>query len=372
METKSTKKNTKEKKSRYVTRTFTLPNDKRKYVYGKTAEEADKKLAELKAEVELGVNIDDDTTFGELAKIWLEKYKAPYIEGSTAYRIKGQVNAHLMPTFATMLVRNITSSMVRDWYSGLIENRSVNVCQKLLRYIREIFDLAVDIGCVAKSPVPLTMRPPTDKSAKKEKVVMPVEVEEYLLDKLPLFSSSRLMFMLCRYAGLRRGEDGAMNWDSIDLDAEVLHIRRNLSLDGKGYPIIKDHTKTVNGIRVVPIPDVLLKELRMWYDVIGTTNGVCIDDEIIHSPEGFLFRNINGGAPNPANLFRTSRVIKQYCANVDPEFAKTFSLHILRHTYVTRLFEVGVNVKAIQFIVGHSAVCYFYSLETSAERTSGS
>ena len=30
--------------------------------------------------------------------------------------------------------------------------------------------------------------------------------------------------------------------------------------------------------------------------------------------------------------------------------------HILRHTYVTRLFEAGLDIKEIQYLAGHSTV----------------
>ena len=41
----------KESKSRYVTRTFTMPDGKRKYVYGKTKAEADAKVEANKSKI---------------------------------------------------------------------------------------------------------------------------------------------------------------------------------------------------------------------------------------------------------------------------------------------------------------------------------
>ena len=150
-----------------------------------------------------------------------------------------------------------------------------------------------------------------------------------------------------------------MNWDCIDLDEEVLYVRRNLSVEVDGTPIVKDYLKTINGVRVVPLPDILLKELRMWHDNVGPNKGICSTDAIVSSPEGFLFRHVKDQTVHVAStnsISRVSRAIKRCCAEIDPEFAESFTLHILRHTYVTRLFEAGVNVKAIQFIVGHADV----------------
>ena len=370
MATKSNKKNTKEKKSRYVTRTFTLPNGKRKYVYGKTAEEADKKLAELKAEVELGVNIDDDTTFGELAKIWLEKYKSPYIVPSTAYNIKCRVNAHLMPTFAAKEVRAITGPMIRDWFVRFTESNSPVVCRGVIHTLREIFDVAVDLGCVPKNPVPITLKAPPSKTAKRDITVMPLDVELYLLDTLPALSAARLMFMLCRYAGLRRGEAAALKWECIDLDERVIYIRYNLVVDRNGQPDIVDHAKTVSGIRDVPIPDVLHAELTQWYLHVGPKKAVSFKNTIVSKSDGFLFRSDASGPLNNHALDRIAAVIRESCTDADPEFAKDFTLHTLRHTYVTRLFQAGVDIKSIQFLAGHADIGTTLGVYTHFDRRS--
>ena len=48
----------------YVTRTLTLPNGKRKYIYGKNATEANAKLEEAKLLLRAGIDLDNDTTVG--------------------------------------------------------------------------------------------------------------------------------------------------------------------------------------------------------------------------------------------------------------------------------------------------------------------
>ncbi len=35
---------------------------------------------------------------------------------------------------------------------------------------------------------------------------------------------------------------------------------------------------------------------------------------------------------------------------------KYVTAHILRHTYITRLFEAGLDIKEIQYLAGHSTV----------------
>ena len=54
---------------------------------------------------------------------------------------------------------------------------------------------------------------------------------------------------------------------------------------------------------------------------------------------------------NPADLWTTalhSKVVRTLDFHVHP--------HQLRHTYITRLFESGLDIKEIQYLAGHATV----------------
>lgn len=44
--------------------------------------------------------------------------------------------------------------------------------------------------------------------------------------------------------------------------------------------------------------------------------------------------------------------------------------HILRHTYITRLFEAGLDIKEIQYLAGHSTVDMTLRVYTHYDRLS--
>ena len=342
----------KEKKSKYVTRTLALPNGKRKYVYGKTAAEADAKLRELKAELDMGVNIDDDTTFGELAKTWLEKYKAPYVKESSLYTIRTMLNAHAMPALSNYRVKDITGPILRNWFNKVISS-GYSRGAVLLSYIRSIFDVGVELGCIGKNPVPITLRAPSPRGP-KQKEVLSFEMERLLLDQLLPFTPERMFFMLGRYTGLRRGEICALNWDSINLKTGVITVRRNLAVGEDGRSYFSLDTKTESGLRELPIPEILLAELQSWYDRFGTTATVGLKIPALLGSEGFLFCHAGGEPYTMQNLQTVWNRIRKLVREADQEYAKNFTPHILRHTYITRLFESGLDLKEIQFLAGHS------------------
>lgn len=351
------------KKYNYVTKTLTLPDGTRKYVYGKNKAEAEAKLAELKAQVSGGVDINDDTTFGELAKLWLEKYKAPYVRESSLYTIRSLLNARVMGRFATIPVKAIAPLMVQDLVADMV-NSGYRSTGAVLSYLREIFNLAVDLGCIAKSPIPSTLKAPA-RPPRKEKEILSAEIEDMLLRTLRPLTPDRMFFLLGRQNGLRRGEICAMNWDSIDLDAETLRVHRNLVVGKSGKTRIVEYTKTAQGLRTVPIPRQLKAELELWLSWYGT-NGNARSTKT----GGFLFTSNVGTPYTEKTIAMLWERVRRAVRTVDPDFAAEFTPHTLRHTFITRLFEAGLDVKEIQALAGHQDVATTLGTYTHYDRVS--
>ena len=49
---------------------------------------------------------------------------------------------------------------------------------------------------------------------------------------------------------------------------------------------------------------------------------------------------------------------------------KHITAHILRHTYITRLFEAGLDVKEVQYLAGHSTMDMTLKVYTHYDRRS--
>lgn len=337
------------KKSKYITRTFTMPDGKRKYVYGKTKAEADAKLAELKAQVEAGVNLGDDTTFGELAKLWIEQYKAPTVRESSLCVFKGQINAHLMPYLATLRVKDITPHIVQTVFTRMV-NAKYSATQNVVSMLRDIMSLGVDRGCIAKNPVPSTMRAPR-REKRHEKVILPPDIDAAMRFELPALTPERMFYMIAICTGMRRGEVMALRWDCIDLDRGIIYVRRNTVTDENGKNFIAEFLKTADGYRELPIPRPLADEFNTWLEEYGQT----ANPECTHS-NGALFCREDGSCYTPTDVNRVTRRTRAVCSCIDPEFSKQFTPHVLRHTYITRLFEAGLDIKEIQVLAGHADV----------------
>jgi integrase/recombinase XerD len=130
--------------------------------------------------------------------------------------------------------------------------------------------------------------------------------------------------------GLRISEGVNIRVADIDAEKMQVHIR-----NGKGH---KD--------RLVPLPKSTLNALRRYWKV--------------HRNTELLFPNILGGTETvrhtkqPMNIGCVQAAFR--AATADSQINKKVSVHSLRHSYATHLIEANVNLKVVQYILGHSSI----------------
>lgn len=132
----------------------------------------------------------------------------------------------------------------------------------------------------------------------------------------------RTMLTTCYASGLRVSEMTHLKISDIDSDRMAIRVRQ-----GKGK---KD--------RLVPLSKNLLSLLRDYWRVC--------------KPSNWLFPG------RPRSTPMVSRSIQKICADACKRVGilKPATTHTLRHSYATHLLESGVNVRAIQVLLGHKCL----------------
>ena len=146
------------------------------------------------------------------------------------------------------------------------------------------------------------------------------------------------LFLL--YTGMRRGEALAVSYADIDRTAGVIHVTKKLSYTGHNYPVMQRYTKSINGIRDVPLLPPLAYALPV-------------------DRAGLLFPGKRG--------FMTGSEIegawKRYCRAAglnhieisdQGERLETFPItpHCFRHSFATICYEAGLDPRQAARILG--------------------
>lgn len=137
-----------------------------------------------------------------------------------------------------------------------------------------------------------------------------------------------LSLSLALYAGLRRGEVCGLQWGDVDLPLGVIHVRRQ-RCRASGEMIIKP-PKSRAGVRDIPIAPELLPLLKAAFKL---------------RPSAWVVDVM------PEQITRRWNSVQRIVP-----LSEHYRLHDLRHTYGSRLVLDGVNLRVVQYLMGHSKI----------------
>ena len=337
---------------------------KRVALYGKTREELYDKVEEAKRQIEDCTFRRSTPTVKEYCEKWLLMQSAN-IRTTTLVDYTSKVKNYIVKPLGHMFIADVLPDDIKLAIIPAAK-RSESVYRSVNMLIKCIFDSAEDSHLIDENP---TKR----LSAKggipmKDKVALTDEQVERLLGAikgLPPY----VFVMLGLYAGLRREEILALQWDCVFLDAEApyLSVQRAWHTE-HNRPVILTDLKTKAARRDIPLPKCLLECLReakaastSKYVVANSEGGPLSYTQFRRvwqyivtrsTKERTYVRYINGqkikhkitpvlGEAAPHN----GTVIYSLDFQVTP--------HQLRHTYITNLIYAHVDPKTVQYLAGH-------------------
>jgi len=327
---------------KYYRKTVTLPGGGRKDIYAKSKEELEEKYTQMRLLMRAGVDLSSDPPFGEFALMWYSAYKKPHIREATREYYKNVLNNHVLPYLGDIPMRSVTPLHIISLMNNL-EEYSKELNRKTLQTLRAIFDSAVDNNLLLKSPVPLTLKLGGVAGERRESLSR--EQEATLLDTLK--STRAYPFVLIAlHTGMRRGEICGLKWDCVDLQEGVIQVRRNLVFHNCSAEL-NDYLKTDCSIRDLPITPALEEQLRQMKAESGSVFVLPGQDgkQMTRSSLRSMWECVNRRKADPTKKPKYGEVERRIDFEVTP--------HILRHTFLTRCFENGLDMKEVQYLAGH-------------------
>ena len=325
-------------------KTITLPDGSRKWVYAKTEDELNRKVIDIQMQIGLGIDLTNNDTFGEFALMWYRTYKSNLRE-TTKRNIKSLLNTHIMPHLSGYKMRDITPMHIQRLFNILPEELSVRTRTKLRSILADIFRTAVENNVIIKAPITRSLRiggrettPRCALTKQQEKTLLSALYAQISAANTKLRAESAhwlwLFCLLGLQTGLRRGELLGLMWSDVNFDAATLSVNREVVADEAGRAVISDELKTDAARRTVPLPPKALAALT---------------EARSKSTSLFILAGRDGQPLAPRALeYRLTKLndIDLGDVHVTP--------HILRHTYCTRLFDSGLDVKEAQRMMGHA------------------
>lgn len=297
---------------------------KRKYVYGKTKQELERKFLEMKLLYNKGTVIENDSiTIKELGEIWFRQTQFNN-SAKTKQRNRGILDNYIYPNLGHISVKNLKTFHVQTMIIEMLSDKTDTV-RKTLQIIKSILEIAVNNDFVVKN-VANSIKIPTFKS--KEKKPLTIEEQTQIENSTNKY---RDLFVFLLYTGLRKGEVAALTWDDIDLNKNIIKINKSISFDtNKGN---KKGTKN-NTDRVIPILDKTRQIL---------------ESRANNKESKYIFYKQDKEQLSDIAFKRMTESFKK-------DTGVDFTLHQLRHTFCTMLYYSGISSKKAQQLMGHKSL----------------
>lgn len=343
----------------YIKKTFTFDN-KRHYVYGKTEQEAIEKRAVLKAELEAGkVIISKDTQVKDWINEWLIVYKEDDVNSRWLADIKGICNNYIVPEIGHLPLKSVKPLHIKKILNS-ISTFSKSYNAKIYDILNQIFKTAIENNLIISNPM-TGIKKPQGRIPQKRRAITSYEHEITL--KVAEYHRGGLFVLIMLYCGLRPQEVVPLQWKDIDFGKKTLSIFKALKSDGT----IQNYTKTAAGMRIVPIPDVLLE--RLIKDKGEPFALVCTNsygNRYTASSYRAMWKdfkkamNIEAGCEVDRRLHR---IIPPYRISDD------LTLYCYRHTYCTNLQAAGVPINVARELMGHESIAVTSKIYTHKSET---
>lgn len=330
-------------------------------IYGKTEAELAAKLEEARAVIAAGLDAKENPTVESYAESWLPAVTA---EMGDKYKesFEGALRRHVLPVIGGLHMREVLPDDAQSVMTRLA-GKSSSLQGKVLNAMRRMFDNAVRNRLITGNPCENLKA--GGKKAKKKKAL--TEDQAKTLLQAVAGTRAETFVYLGLYAGLRREESLGLRWEHVHLDDKdpYLEVCLNVIYPNNSKAMVKDVLKSDAANRIIPLSE----ELNAYLRSLQPASGFVVNNSetpLSYSQysnlwaiverrsvgEGFYWDMVDGKAVRKTFEKKLGEKSKggDYCYTIDFEVTS----HILRHTCASNWIKSGVDVRTVQYMLGHA------------------
>ena len=306
---------------------------KRRYVYAKTLDALRRKEEDVRRDLDDGIDYSaGEVTVSELVDRYMNMKRKIKTNSSRAY--SSAVSRIKASKFGQKQIRSVKTSDAKAWFVELHDDGlKQNTITVLHSVLRPAFEMAVEDDILRKNPFKFKLSDliPDDS---QERIPLTKEQQEKYLTFIKDYGNDNYYddIVILLGTGLRVSELYGLTKTDVDLKNRCLYVRRQLCRTAE-RPYFVTTPKTNSGVRRVPMSE----------------------------PVYQAFLHAIQARPHPKP--KVAMHLQNYMRCMQKKFEKLYGSciphvtpHVLRHTFCTNLQQAGIDVKSLQYLMGHSNV----------------
>ena len=240
-----------------------------------------------------------------------------------------------------------------------------------IKYIHNLLypalEMAVDDDIIRKNPAKSSISD-YGKPAEEKEALTVSQQEKFMefVKQSNVYNTYYPMFTIMIGTGLRCGELIGLTWKDINIKAKTVNVDHQLIYKnlGDGCKFHISTPKTESGIRIIP----MTQEVAKAFEEQRKINFMLAKDKSIEVDgySGFVFtaksgrplmpNGVNSVLYNIVDAYNKTEVERAKKEHRKAELLPKFSAHVMRHTACTRMAECRMDVKVLQYIMGHAHI----------------
>ena len=345
--------------------------DKKKwnYAYAPTLEELRKKEEAIQRDLMDGIDYSGgEITVSELVDRYINLRRGLKENSMRAYS-SAIARVHNDP-FGQRKIKNVKLSDAKGWFVSLhdegLKQNTISVIQSV---VRPAFEMAVDDDMIRKNPFKFKLSDVVPNDAYIRKALTKAQQERYLQFIRDCGQGNYYDdIVILLGTGLRVSELYGLTRSDIDFERRCIHVQRQLCRTAD-KPYFVAPPKTQSGFRSIPMTDTVYMAFKRVIEGRGAPSV----EMMIDGCTGFLFLDKDGRPKVAMHLENYMRRMQKRYIKLYGKTIPNVTPHVLRHTFCTNAQQALLDVKSLQYVMGHSTASvtldvYTHSDYDSAER----
>ncbi len=337
---------------------------KRKVIYAADLKELREKEDEILKYLSVGV---DYAAGGITVLELLERYISlkQGVRYNTKVGYQFVLNLVRKEAFGRRIIRDIKISDAKQWFMKLHrDGRGYSTIGSVRGVIKPAFQMAYDEECIKRNPFTFKLTDAIPNDSKKRIALTPEQEATWMqfIKNDSTYQKYYDEFVVLLGTGLRVSEFCGLTKKNLDFKKRKIRVDHQLVRE-RGGKYYMEKTKTECGCRFIPMTDEVYNSLKKILKnrrnvkkeiiVDGYSNFILIDKK--EQPKVALhIENEMRWAMKKYKKLNPDRPLP----NITP--------HVMRHTFCTKLANSGMDVKSLQYVMGHSDVGVTLNVYTHA------